>query len=56
MNWTSKPEYFPDGLKSIQDTTKWPVSAHNRYWDGDTIYASQNGGKYNFHIGTMQCL
>jgi hypothetical protein len=26
------------------------VQLHNRYWSPLNIYATQNGGKYNFHV------
>lgn len=31
-NWTARPDVFPDGIQGLQNKTKWPIVAHNRYW------------------------
>ena len=49
-NWTAMPDIFPDGIANVTAATHWPIVAHNRYWAGDTDYAKQNGGDYNFII------
>ncbi|VDI03427.1 Hypothetical predicted protein [Mytilus galloprovincialis] len=46
--WTARPEVFPHGIQSVQQYTRWPMGAHNKYWSVDNVYAKQNGGKYNF--------
>ena len=50
-NWSELPEIFPNGLDFIQESTGWPMVAHNRYWSKDNVYAEQNGGKFQFYIG-----
>jgi hypothetical protein len=49
-NWTAMPEIFPHGLAYFQEQTQWSIIAHNRYWSGNTDYASQNGGAYEFIV------
>eukprot|EP01060_Flectonema_neradi_P022739 TRINITY_DN3096_c3_g1_i1.p1 TRINITY_DN3096_c3_g1~~TRINITY_DN3096_c3_g1_i1.p1 ORF type:complete len:744 (+),score=133.13 TRINITY_DN3096_c3_g1_i1:75-2306(+) len=49
-NWTAMPSIFPDGIANVTASTHWPIVAHNRYWSGDTDYAKQNGGQYNFIV------
>ena len=46
--WSPRPEIFPQGLEALYQATGWFVQAHNRYWSMDTVYAKQNGGKYNW--------
>ena len=47
-NWTARPDVFPSGMRHVRDATGWPIVAHNRYWSGETVYAKQNGGDYEF--------
>ena len=47
-NWTAMPRVFPRGIEYIYNKTKWPIFAHNKYWDHKTDYARQNGGHFNF--------
>jgi hypothetical protein len=49
-NWTAMPSIFPHGLAYFQEQTQWSIIAHNRYWSGNTDYASQNGGTYEFIV------
>ena len=52
-NWTAMPSVFPGGQAGLRDLlalTGWRVTAHNRYWSGNTDYASQNGGGYDFYV------
>jgi len=49
-NWTARPDAFPKGLADLSDATGWKFVAHNRYWDPATVYAKQNGGKYDFIV------
>jgi len=52
-NWTAMPSVFPGGQQGLQELlakTGWRVTAHNRYWSGNTDYASQNGGDYDFYV------
>ena len=57
LNWTVKPDLFPNGVKAVTNKTHWPIHAHNKYFSSATVYAKQNGGQYNFimdvdnHIG-----
>ncbi|KAK3085506.1 hypothetical protein FSP39_004325 [Pinctada imbricata] len=55
-NWTARTDIFPKGIKYLQEKTKWPIAAHNRYWSTDTDYAKKNGGKYNFIVESMTSL
>ncbi|XP_048245143.1 uncharacterized protein LOC124119103 isoform X1 [Haliotis rufescens] len=48
--WVGRPDVFPHGMQWVYNKTGLPVSAHNKFWSGDTTYAKQNGGKYNFII------
>ena len=47
-NWEPMPDVFPDGIEYLYNKTSWLVQGHNRYWSGETVYATQNGGKYKF--------
>ncbi|GFR90870.1 non-lysosomal glucosylceramidase [Elysia marginata] len=46
--WEAKKDIFPHGFKGLYENTSLPIGCHNRYWDNDTLYATYNGGKYNF--------
>jgi hypothetical protein len=46
--WSPRPDIFPNGLDYLFNVTSWHIQAHNRYWDKDTVYASDNDGKYKF--------
>lgn len=51
--WTARPDIFPNGIEAVQKYTRWPISAHNRYWAVDNVYAKQNGGNYNYVISPL---
>ena len=57
LNWTARPDVFPNGIEPVANKTQWPIHAHNKYWSSANVYAKQNGGQYNFvmdnrnHIG-----
>ena len=38
------------GLQRLHNATGWVYTAHNRMWAGDTTYAKQNGGDFDFTI------
>eukprot|EP00055_Hartaetosiga_balthica_P010247 m.43186 g.43186 ORF g.43186 m.43186 type:complete len:767 (+) comp7096_c0_seq2:66-2366(+) len=50
--WLAMPSVFPpgdvNGLMDVVNQTGWPVVGHNRYWAQDTVYAKENGGKFEF--------
>ena len=48
VNWTARPDIFPNGIESVAAKTQWPIHAHNKFWSTKNVYAKQNGGKYNF--------
>ncbi len=48
VNWTARPDIFPNGIEYIAKKTQWPIHAHNKFWSTKNVYAKQNGGKYNF--------
>lgn len=48
--WDATNSTFPDGLAAFAKKTDWKFQMHNRMWSDDNIYATQNGGKYNFHV------
>jgi hypothetical protein len=48
--WVATPEAFPHGLAAFTNYTHWPVVGHNRFWSSDTVYARQNGGKFDFIV------
>ena len=50
--WTPMTDLFPNGLNRVQQESGWSMAAHNRFWSGLTHYATQNGGEYDFVIGT----
>ncbi|XP_071115644.1 uncharacterized protein [Haliotis cracherodii] len=54
--WESTPEVFPDGMQWLYNKTRFPISAHNRYWASDTTYAKQNGGQYSFIVEGTKAL
>ena len=49
-NWTAQPRVFPDGMKFLAERTGWAFQLHNRYWAADNVYATQNGGSYEFIV------
>lgn len=48
--WISMPSIFPNGMQYVWNKTGLTVVAHNRWWSYQTVYAKQNGGKYNFVV------
>lgn len=38
------------GLQRLHNATGWVYTAHNRMWAGDTTYAKQNGGQFDFTV------
>ena len=38
------------GLQRLHNATGWVYTAHNRMWAGDTTYAKQNGGDFDFTV------
>ncbi|GAB5367539.1 hypothetical protein AAMO2058_001239300 [Amorphochlora amoebiformis] len=48
LNWTARPDVFPNGLDFVFNATSWPYVAHNRFWSNKTDYAIQNGGQFRF--------
>ena len=48
--WDATNKTFPDGLAAFAKKTGWKFQMHNRYWSDDNVYATQNGGKYEFVI------
>ena len=49
-SWTALKDVFPNGLENLYSKTGLKVVAHNRYWATDNVYATQNGGSYNFIV------
>ena len=49
-NWTARGDIYPHGADYVYNETGWPVVAHNRWWSGDTDYAKQNGGAWEFAV------
>jgi hypothetical protein len=49
-NWTAMPSVFPGNISAVTADTQWPIVAHNRWWSGETTYAKQNGGLWDFVI------
>ena len=54
--WTARPDIFPDGLSKLRKQLNWLTMAHNRYWSTETIYAKQNGGKFEFAMDEKAAL
>ena len=56
--WSPAPNTFPpvpggsahSGLERLHNKTGWVYTAHNRMWAGDTTYAKQNGGDFDFLV------
>lgn len=44
--WVPGPGVFPHGLAYLHNMTGWRITAHNRMWASDVVYATQNGGKW----------
>lgn len=40
-------------MKYVYNTINLPASCHNKYWDEKVVYATQNGGSYNFIIDSL---
>ena len=49
-SWTPGPNTFPQGLAPFHNKTGWKITAHNRMWSSDNVYATQNGGKFKWII------
>lgn len=52
-NWTARPDIFTGGnagIAALVARTGWKVTAHNRYWADNTVYAKANGGEWDFYI------
>lgn len=52
-NWTARPDVFEGGaagVRELVELSNWKITAHNRYWSSDNVYASQNGGKWDFYV------
>ena len=48
--WVGRPDVFPHGNDYLRNKTGWPIMGHNRYWAVDNLYATANGGTYDFVI------
>lgn len=48
--WWPRSDIFPDGIEYLVQQTGWLVQAHNRYWSDQAVYATANGGDYEFGI------
>jgi hypothetical protein len=35
-------------VEAVYANTGWLLQAHNRFWSNETVYATQNGGKFDF--------
>lgn len=46
--WSPDNNTFPNGVDELRKRTGWRITAHNRMWATDTVYARQNGGDYDF--------
>ena len=44
------PNTFPDGLAAFHRATGWNITAHNRMWATDNVYAKQNGGNFSWIV------
>jgi hypothetical protein len=49
-SWSPAPNTFPDGLTAFSRKSGWRITAHNRMWSSENVYAKQNGGKFNWII------
>lgn len=49
-NWIGRPDIFPHGNDFLRNKTGWPIMGHNRFWAIDNVYATQNGGDYDFVV------
>ena len=56
VSWTAKPDVFPHGLAWLHEQLGVPFFMHNRMWSSETIYASQNGGAYEFDVEVANSL
>lgn len=50
MSWSPGNNTFPNGIESFHKQTGWNITAHNRMWAADVVYAKQNGGAYDWYI------
>eukprot|EP00730_Choanoeca_flexa_P001442 TRINITY_DN10639_c0_g1_i1.p1 TRINITY_DN10639_c0_g1~~TRINITY_DN10639_c0_g1_i1.p1 ORF type:complete len:746 (+),score=195.33 TRINITY_DN10639_c0_g1_i1:3-2240(+) len=48
--WDARPDVFPHGLDYFFNKTGWYQQLHNRFWSVHNVYATQNGGDYDFDI------
>jgi hypothetical protein len=48
ITWLAEDSVFPNGLDYFYNASGWLIQGHNRYWSGQTTYAKQNGGQYDF--------
>jgi hypothetical protein len=40
------------GSRYLHEQTGYRITAHNRMWAPDAVYARENGGDYDFHLET----
>ncbi|XP_046558830.1 uncharacterized protein LOC124267885, partial [Haliotis rubra] len=48
--WTAPADIFPNGIEYVHRSLNVPIVAKNNFWSSDNIYATQNGGKFNFEF------
>ncbi|XP_046568427.1 uncharacterized protein LOC124276821 [Haliotis rubra] len=48
--WTAPADIFPNGIEYVHRSLNVPIVAKNNFWSSDNIYATQNGGKFNFEM------
>ncbi|XP_046368556.2 uncharacterized protein LOC124143575 isoform X1 [Haliotis rufescens] len=48
--WTAPTDIFPKGIEYVYRSLNVPIVAKNNFWSSDNIYATQNGGTFNFEI------
>ena len=44
------PNTFQDGLSAFHRATGWNITAHNRMWATDNVYAKRNGGNFSWIV------
>ena len=49
-DWIGRPDVFPHGNDYLRNKTGWPIMGHNRYWAVENVYATANGGQYDFVV------
>ena len=56
LTWDPKPSDFSQGFPAVTRATGLQLVAHTRYYSAATVYARENGGRYDFLVDRTAAL